>query len=158
MVDFPFDCFSMRSMPSGSQAKSTSKISLFDALRRFAFGTANREQQWLSIVRCDLCPRVFFRVVIVGGGFGGLTAAKALRKTSARIILIDCSNHHLFRPLPLSGCDFGPHSWPNRLADSRRSQQAVQHYGDPWRVELILATGVTPNYFGHDEFAPFAPD
>jgi NADH:ubiquinone reductase (H+-translocating) len=39
------------------------------------------------------------KVVIVGGGFAGLAAAKALRKTSARIILIDRSNHHLFQPL-----------------------------------------------------------
>src|SRR3981189_3028868 len=39
------------------------------------------------------------RVVIVGGGFGGLAAAKALGKTPARIIMIDRSNHHLFQPL-----------------------------------------------------------
>src|SRR5437667_11051797 len=39
------------------------------------------------------------RVVIVGGGFGGLAAAKALGKTNARVILVDRSNHHLFQPL-----------------------------------------------------------
>ena len=39
------------------------------------------------------------RVVIVGGGFGGLAAAKALRKSDARVILIDRQNHHLFQPL-----------------------------------------------------------
>jgi NADH dehydrogenase FAD-containing subunit len=39
------------------------------------------------------------RVVIVGGGFGGLAAAKALGKTYARVILVDRSNHHLFQPL-----------------------------------------------------------
>src|SRR2546429_453076 len=39
------------------------------------------------------------RVVIVGGGFGGLAAAKALRKTPARALLIDRTNHHLFQPL-----------------------------------------------------------
>jgi 2-polyprenyl-6-methoxyphenol hydroxylase-like FAD-dependent oxidoreductase len=38
-------------------------------------------------------------VIIVGGGFGGLAAAKALRNTPARVILIDRSNHHLFQPL-----------------------------------------------------------
>jgi NADH:quinone reductase (non-electrogenic) len=38
-------------------------------------------------------------VVIVGGGFGGLAAAKALRKTPARVLLIDRTNHHLFQPL-----------------------------------------------------------
>ena len=39
------------------------------------------------------------RVIIVGGGFGGLAAAKALRRTPAEIILIDRTNHHLFQPL-----------------------------------------------------------
>src|SRR5437868_12642181 len=39
------------------------------------------------------------RVVIVGGGFGGLAAAKALGKTNAQVILIDRTNHHLFQPL-----------------------------------------------------------
>src|SRR5580698_471998 len=44
-------------------------------------------------------PESLPRVVIVGGGFAGLAAAKALRKTPARIILIDRANHHLFQPL-----------------------------------------------------------
>ena len=39
------------------------------------------------------------RVVIVGGGFGGLAAAKALRKAPVQVILIDRTNHHLFQPL-----------------------------------------------------------
>src|SRR5438876_2683618 len=39
------------------------------------------------------------RVVIVGGGFGGLAAAKALRKAPAQIVLIDRTNHHVFQPL-----------------------------------------------------------
>src|SRR5687767_3109608 len=39
------------------------------------------------------------RIVIVGGGFGGLAAAKALRQTNARITLVDRENHHLFQPL-----------------------------------------------------------
>src|SRR5260370_35986956 len=38
-------------------------------------------------------------VVIVGGGFGGLAAARALKRTPARIVLIDRTNHHLFQPL-----------------------------------------------------------
>jgi NADPH-dependent 2,4-dienoyl-CoA reductase/sulfur reductase-like enzyme len=40
------------------------------------------------------------RVVIVGGGFGGLAAAKALRKAPVQVILIDRTNHHVFQPLP----------------------------------------------------------
>src|SRR6202049_3221129 len=39
------------------------------------------------------------KIVIVGGGFGGLAAAKALRKTPAKVILIDRTNHHVFQPL-----------------------------------------------------------
>ena len=39
------------------------------------------------------------RIVIVGGGFGGLAAAKALKHTPAQVILIDRANHHLFQPL-----------------------------------------------------------
>ncbi len=39
------------------------------------------------------------RIIIVGGGFGGLAAAKALKKTPAQVILIDRTNHHLFQPL-----------------------------------------------------------
>ena len=39
------------------------------------------------------------RVVIVGGGFGGLAAAKTLKRTAAQVILIDRANHHLFQPL-----------------------------------------------------------
>src|SRR5262249_28707876 len=39
------------------------------------------------------------RVLIVGGGFGGLAAAKALRQTDARVVLVDRQNHHLFQPL-----------------------------------------------------------
>jgi NADH dehydrogenase FAD-containing subunit len=44
-------------------------------------------------------PDAVPRVVIVGGGFGGLAAAKALRGTNAQVILIDRQNHHLFQPL-----------------------------------------------------------
>src|SRR5713101_9167181 len=44
-------------------------------------------------------PEHLPRVVIVGGGFGGLAAAKALRRTPANVILIDRANHHVFQPL-----------------------------------------------------------
>src|SRR3954470_20209001 len=39
------------------------------------------------------------RIIIVGGGFGGLAAARALRKASVRVLLIDKTNHHVFQPL-----------------------------------------------------------
>ena len=44
-------------------------------------------------------PQQLPRVVIVGGGFGGLAAAKALKNTPAQVFLIDRTNHHLFQPL-----------------------------------------------------------
>jgi NADH dehydrogenase len=121
-------------------------------------------------------------VVIVGGGFGGLAAAKALRKTRANLILIDRTNHHLFQPLlyqvatsvltpedigsPLRGIFrkqknmtvllgevTGVDKAGKRVfADSADRRGAAIDYD-----YLILATGSSHSYFGHDEFARFAP-
>src|SRR5580658_5211475 len=122
------------------------------------------------------------RVVIVGGGFGGLAAAKALRKTPARITLIDRSNHHLFQPLlyqvATSVLTPGQIGSPIRSVLRKQSNTTVI-LGEVTSVDrakktiyvsnglrenvpvsydyLVLATGVTHSYFGHDEFAPFAP-
>jgi NADH:ubiquinone reductase (H+-translocating) len=122
------------------------------------------------------------RVVIVGGGFGGLAAAKALRKTSARIILIDRANHHLFQPLlyqvATSVLTPGQIGSPIRNI-LRRQQNTTVILGEVTGVDkerkcvlvdsfdrvgvpidydfLVIATGVTHSYFGHNEFAPFAP-
>jgi NADH:ubiquinone reductase (H+-translocating) len=122
------------------------------------------------------------RVVIVGGGFAGLAAAKALRKAPARIVLIDRSNHHLFQPLlyqvATSVLTPGQIGSPIRSV-LRKQSNATVILGEVTSVDrakkavyvsnglrenvpvaydyLILATGVTHSYFGHDEFAPFAP-
>src|SRR3984885_12469104 len=122
------------------------------------------------------------RVVIVGGGFAGLAAAKALRKTPARVVLIDRSNHHLFQPLlyqvAASVLSPGQIGSPIRGILRKQSNTTVI-LGEVTGVDrvkkavyvsngirenipitydyLILATGVTHSYFGHDEFAPFAP-
>jgi NADH dehydrogenase FAD-containing subunit len=122
------------------------------------------------------------RVVIVGGGFAGLAAAKALRKTSARIVLIDRSNHHLFQPLlyqvatsvltpgqigsPIRGVlrkQLNTTVILGEVSSVDRAKKAV-YVSNGLRENvpvtydyLILATGVTHSYFGHDEFAPFAP-
>jgi NADH dehydrogenase len=122
------------------------------------------------------------KVVIVGGGFAGLAAAKALRKTPARITLIDRSNHHLFQPLlyqvATSVLTPGQIGSPIRGVLRKQSNTTVI-LGEVTSVDgaqkavyvsnglrenvpvsydyLILATGVTHSYFGHDEFAPFAP-
>jgi NADH:quinone reductase (non-electrogenic) len=113
------------------------------------------------------------RVVIVGGGFGGLAAAKALRRTNAQVILIDRQNHQPVSAAAVPGRDVGPEPGTDRVADSRNSRKATQQHGDPRRrvfvdsvdradvgIEydyLILATGASHSYFGHDEFEQFAP-
>lgn len=121
-------------------------------------------------------------VVIVGGGFGGLAAAKALRKSPVRITLIDRSNHHLFQPLlyqvATSVLTPGQIGSPirNILRKQRnatvilgevigldRGKKCIFADGaDRSRVPvsydfLVLATGVTHSYFGHDGFAAYAP-
>jgi NADH dehydrogenase len=116
------------------------------------------------------------RVVIVGGGFGGLSAARALRNDHVNVTLIDRRNYHLFRPMLyqvatglLSGDEI---SSPLRSIFSRQknvhilfdevtdinSDERVVHLsrGDVTYDYLILATGIHYNYFGHDEWRNFA--
>jgi NADH dehydrogenase len=122
------------------------------------------------------------RVVIIGGGFGGLAAAKALRKAPAQIILIDRSNHHLFQPLlyQVATAVLTPGQIGSPIRGILRKQsnttvilgevtgvdraKKVVYASNGLRENvpvaydyLILATGVTHSYFGHEEFAPFAP-
>ena len=122
------------------------------------------------------------RVVIVGGGFGGLAAAKALRNTPANVLLIDRTNHHLFQPLlyqvatsvlapgqigsPIRGIVGKQPNTTVILGEvvgvDKVEKQVWVNVTDRSRVPvpydfLILATGVTHSYFGHNEFAEFAP-
>ena len=73
------------------------------------------------------------RIVIVGGGFGGLAAAKASRKTPAEVILIDRSNHHLFQPLLYQVATAV--LTPSQIATPIRehSSQSDECHGDPGR-------------------------
>ena len=121
-------------------------------------------------------------VVIVGGGFGGLAAAQALKRTAARTILIDRTNHHVFQPLlyqvATSVLTPGQIAFPLRgnLGNQKNTtvilgevtgvdtarQCVFVDSADRVRVPvvydyLILATGVMHSYFGHDEFEKFAP-
>src|SRR5882724_7591505 len=122
------------------------------------------------------------RVVIVGGGFGGLAAAKALRKTPVRVLLIDRTNHHLFQPLlyqvATSVLAVGQIASPIRQI-LRKQRNAVVVLGEVTGVDvdrrsvsvssadrkdvpipydyLVLALGARHNYFGHDEYERFAP-
>jgi NADH dehydrogenase len=119
------------------------------------------------------------RVVIIGGGFGGLTAAKALRDADVDVIVLDRKNHHVFQPLlyqvaaaALSPSDIAsPIRWILRrqsnvrvwLSDVDRidtMRRVVVLKDDPGEVSydhLILAAGVTHSYFGHDDWRPHAP-
>jgi len=122
------------------------------------------------------------RIVIVGGGFGGLAAAKALRKAPAEIMLIDRTIHHVFQPLlyqvatsVLAPSQIG---FPIRaLLAKQKNTTVIQgevtgvdksnkcvFVGDADRHDvpvpyeyLILATGATHSYFGRHEFEEFAP-
>src|SRR5438552_2259920 len=116
-------------------------------------------------------------LIIVGGGFGGLSAARALRGAAVRVTLIDKRNYHLFRPMLyqvatglLSADEI---SGPLRSILSRQEnidvlldevtgispKQRFVHlqHRDLAYDFLILATGIRYNYFGHGEWRPFAP-
>lgn len=117
-------------------------------------------------------------VVIIGGGFGGLTAAKALRKAPVRVTVVDRHNHHLFQPLlyqvataTLSPGDIAsPIRWILRHSPNTRvllgdvqgidlsSRRISLEDGSTIEYDyLIVATGTSHTYFGHDEWGPYAP-
>src|SRR5262249_40647459 len=119
------------------------------------------------------------RIIIVGGGFGGLAAARALRKVSARVLLIDKTNHHVFQPLlyQVATSVLSPENIAAPIRHVLRKQAnttvvqgtvtgidtdkklcLVDGYPDSLPYDyLILATGVQGSYFGHNEYAQFAP-
>src|SRR5206468_4176306 len=122
------------------------------------------------------------RVVIVGGGFGGLAAAKALGRAPVRALLVDRNNHHLFQPLlyQVATSVLTPAQIGSPIRGILRKQRNTtvilgevtgvdkdrrcifvnsadrEGVSVPYDV-LILATGVRHSYFGHDEFVRFAP-
>ncbi len=116
-------------------------------------------------------------VVIVGGGFGGLYAAKAFGQTDARITLVDKRNFHLFQPLlyqiAVGGLSPGDIASPLRAVLSKYKNVEVikaevidldpKHGritftdGELNYDSVIIATGSTYSYFGHDEWAEIAP-
>jgi NADH dehydrogenase len=116
-------------------------------------------------------------VVILGAGFGGLEAAKALRRALANVTVIDQQNHHCFQPLlyqvataALSPADV---AWPIRhilrvqqnatvlmaevIGVDTAQRQVQTRSGAIAYDQLIVATGATHSYFGHDEWAGVAP-
>jgi NADH dehydrogenase len=117
------------------------------------------------------------RVVVVGGGFGGLYAARALARAPVSVTLIDRKNHHLFQPLlyqvATAALSPGDIATPIRrilrhqanaevmlgevtAVDTNTQRVTVDDGPVPYDF-LILATGAAHSYFGHDEWAAFAP-
>jgi NADH:ubiquinone reductase (H+-translocating) len=117
------------------------------------------------------------RVVIAGAGFGGLQATKGLAKAAVDVTLVDTQNHHCFQPLlyqvataALSPADV---AWPIRaIVRKQKNARVIMARVTGVDVQarrvhtteielpydyLVLATGATHSYFGHDDWAPNAP-
>jgi NADH dehydrogenase len=122
------------------------------------------------------------RVVIVGGGFAGLFAARALRRANVSVTLVDRAEHHLFQPLlyqcatgilsegeiavPLRSLLVKHKNVDSVMAevvdfDAQEQRVIAQRVGGDQLVfpydDLIVAAGVRQSYFGHDEYAGWAP-
>src|SRR5262245_33753613 len=122
------------------------------------------------------------RVVIIGGGFAGVAAAHALRHADAEVLLIDRRNHHIFQPLlyqvatavlapaeiaaPIRQLEAKQRNVTVLLAEvtrvdvASRTIEAASPGVGVRRIPydyLVVATGMRPSYFGHDEFARHAP-
>lgn len=121
-------------------------------------------------------PQAQPRVVIVGAGFGGLEAAKGLRQVPVQVTLIDRWNHHLFQPMlyqvATAGLSIEDISAPIRRIFSRQANVSVSmaevigvdtqeqlvltaDHAIPYDY-LVLATGASSNYFGHDSWRQWA--
>jgi len=117
------------------------------------------------------------RIVIVGAGFGGLFAAQALSRVAAEVTIVDRHNYHLFQPLlyqvATAGLPPSDVAWPIRSI-LRRQRNATVLLGEVVAIDvarsvvdlgsrslsfdyLVVATGSTHSYFGHEDWRPFAP-
>lgn len=117
------------------------------------------------------------KVVILGGGFGGLNAAMELKNSGCEVTIIDKTNHHLFQPLlyqvasaALSPADIAV---PIRAVFSRsknikvlmdevisidrQNKKVILKGGEIWFDSLIVATGSSHSYFGNEQWEKFAP-
>jgi NADH:ubiquinone reductase (H+-translocating) len=122
------------------------------------------------------------RVLIIGGGFAGIAAAHALRHADAEVLLIDRRNHHIFQPLlyqvatavlspaeiaaPIRQLEAKQRNVTVLLAEvtavdvASRTIEAASQGAGVRKISfdyLVVATGMRPSYFGHDEFARYAP-
>jgi len=145
-----------------------------------AMPAENRPHQATGIVDAPNPERK--RVVIVGGGFAGIAAAHALRHADVELVLIDRRNHHIFQPLlyqvatavlspaeiaaPIRQLELKQRNLNVLLAEvtsidvASRTVDASSPGAGIRKVSfdyLVVATGMRPSYFGHDEFARYAP-
>ena len=117
------------------------------------------------------------RVVIIGGGFGGLTAAQGLRYAPVDIVLVDRTNHHVFQPLlyQVATAALSPADIASPLRTILRAQRNVRVVmNEVLGIDrakrlvvlpdenltfdyLIVSPGTQPAYYGHEEWAPHAP-
>src|SRR6195256_1902706 len=122
------------------------------------------------------------RIVIVGGGFAGIAAVRALKHSDADVILIDRRNHHIFQPLlyQVATAVLAPSDIAAPIRQLEEEQKNVTVIlAEVTGVDLasrtvdascpgvglrkitfdhlVIATGMRPSYFGHDEFARYAP-
>ena len=118
------------------------------------------------------------RVVVAGAGFGGLEVVRALAGAPVDVTVVDRKNHHLFQPLlyqvATAALSPGDIAWPIRAIFGRQHNVRIVMAGVtgidpvnrivstdsnlslPYDI-LVVATGATHSYFGHEEWAPFAP-
>jgi NADH dehydrogenase len=117
------------------------------------------------------------KVVILGGGFGGLYCARALRRAPVSVTLVDRGNHHVFQPLlyQVATASLSPGDIASPLRHILKRQRNVEVWmGEGTDVDvdgrvvvladgliaydyLVVATGATHAYFGHEEWAAHAP-
>lgn len=121
---------------------------------------------------------IYTRVVIIGGGFGGLNCAQALSKANLDILLIDKKNHHLFQPLlyQVASAALSPADIATPLREifanqknttvimgtvesiDKKNRELILVNGDHIPYDyLVVATGARHSYFGNDQWEPLAP-
>ena len=142
----------------------------------------SRRAEATAVVEAPRGERKRKRVVIIGGGFAGIAAAHALRHADAEVLMIDRRNHHIFQPLlyqvatavlspaeiaaPIRQLEAKQRNVSVVLAEvtsvdvASRTIEAALPGAGARKIAfdyLVVATGMRPSYFGHDEFARYAP-
>src|ERR1700746_2739533 len=166
--------FLLRSLATGNLDRRFDSMSVAVGARGQRLGIVVPMEAEASIAPTASFPRV----VIVGGGFGGLQAAKELADKGVRVTVVDRTNHHLFQPLlyqvATAGLSPADIAQPIRhILKEAKNIEVVMGEVDRIHVNvkkvytttnaafsydyLIVAAGARHSYFGHDEWERFAP-